>query len=92
MTPAPQPDASGTRSLSDKVVQTLADAEGVDPLELDPLYEVVDPDALDRLFDSTSDDDRREGRVQFRASGYRVEVTSSGRVHLTSLETLEADS
>lgn len=78
-------------SLSDAVVDALADAEDVDPLELEPLYEVIDPDALDSLF-APADDDERAGRVQFRTAGYRVEVTSTGRVHLTSLDALETDS
>ncbi|SNZ04152.1 hypothetical protein SAMN06269185_0464 [Natronoarchaeum philippinense] len=91
MTSAPNRDESASRSLSDAVVKALADAEDADPLDLDPLYEVIDPDALDALFARTGDGDRREGRVEFRASGYHVEVTSTGRVHLTSLDALEAD-
>ena len=92
MTSAPPRDElARSDSLSDAVVDALADAEGVDPLELDPLYEAIDPDALDALFDPT-DDDRRTGRVEFRTSGYRVEVTSTGRIHLTPVEALEADS
>jgi len=91
MTPAPQRDEPVAKSPSEAVVEALADAKGVDPLELEPLYEVIDPDALDALFDPRGDGDRRAGRVEFRTSGYRVEVTSTGRVHLTSLDALEAD-
>ncbi|HMB50116.1 HalOD1 output domain-containing protein [Natronoarchaeum rubrum] len=90
MTPTPQRDDSAAQSPSEAVVEALADAKGVDPLELEPLYQVIDPDALDALFDGTAGGDRRQGRVEFRTSGYRVEVTASGRVHLTSLEALEA--
>lgn len=90
MTSAPQRDESAAQSPSEAVVEALADAKGVDPLELDPLYEVIDPDALDALFDGAAADGRRQGRIEFRTAGYRVEVTSTGRVHVTSLDALEA--
>jgi len=89
MTSAPQRDESAAQSPSEAVVEALADAKGVDPLELDPLYDAIDPDALDALFDGAADG-RRQGRVEFRTAGYRVEVTATGRVHLTSLDALEA--
>lgn len=42
-------DADGL-SPSERVVETVAEATATDPLELEPLYDVIDPDALDRLF------------------------------------------
>lgn len=40
--------------LSDKVLEEVAEAEGVDASELEiPLFEAVDPDALDRIFEPT---------------------------------------
>ncbi|MCL9813859.1 HalOD1 output domain-containing protein [Natranaeroarchaeum aerophilus] len=77
--------------ISTAVVEALADANDVDPLELDPLYEAVDPDALDSLF-STSDGSTGipHGTVRFTTNGYEVEVTSTGRVHLTPEESVEA--
>lgn len=76
-------------SLSTAVVNAIADAEGVDPTELEPLYETVNPDALDALFRPVSDGDRRTGRATFRMNGYEVVATSSGRVHLTELDQIE---
>jgi hypothetical protein len=87
-----QDESNNSESLSTAIVDTLAEAKGVDPLELDPLYDVVDPDALDALFSpSDESDDSRFGRVTFRTSGYEVEATSTGRVHVTRLEALEAE-
>lgn len=38
-------------SLSEKVVEEVAAAENVEPEDLDvPLFDVIDPDALDQLF------------------------------------------
>lgn len=58
---------SGATSLSVRVVEAVADAEGIDPADLpSPLADTVDPDALDSLFRSGT------GRVTFDYYGYRV--------------------
>lgn len=59
-------------SLVAAVVTTVADAEGVSPLELDPLATVLDAEALERLVTPDA------GRVvvEFRYSGYDVTVES----------------
>lgn len=45
----------GDGSISVAVIETIADAEGVDPIELDtPLHEAIDPRALERLVASPS--------------------------------------
>ena len=53
---------------------------------LEPLYDVVDPDALDRLFGSTERTSAdRFGRVTFRYGGHEVTVSSSGLIQLAPL-------
>lgn len=58
---------------STRVVEHVAEHTGVDPLELDPLYNAIDPDALDQLF-------RRSGTevgvctLEFSYAGYLVTV------------------
>lgn len=42
------PHAEG--SLIEAVVDAVAEAAGVDPLDLPPMYEFIDPDAVDKLF------------------------------------------
>ncbi|MBV0902800.1 HalOD1 output domain-containing protein [Haloarcula salina] len=62
---------------SQAVVEAVAKAEGVGPRELSPpLAYVVDPDALDSLFDRSKTD----GVVRFRYCGYTVSVLASGSV------------
>lgn len=64
-------------TLSSAVLAAVADREGVEPAELDrPLFDAIDPDALDALFD------RGSGRVRFTYLGYRVVAHSDGRVDL----------
>jgi len=71
-----------TEPISQLVIEAVADAEGLDPLDLRvPLYDVVDPDALDSLFGS-GDDGAVEGHIEFTYYGYEVTVTSSGIVSL----------
>lgn len=76
-------DAGGP-TLSTAVVKAIAEREGIDPLDMDPpLYDVIDPDALNALFAQPADvgDARLEG-VVFEYNGYEVEVTSDGDVHI----------
>lgn len=68
-------------SLSRRVIERVADAEGVDPKALDPpLYDVIDPDALDRLF--VDGGTGENGRVVFEYAGYEVHVSTDGQVDL----------
>jgi hypothetical protein len=63
------------QSPSEAVVAAVAANEGVSETELErPLFEVVDPDALDSLFRWGT------GRVTFEYLGYEVTVESGGAV------------
>ena len=69
-------------SISLKVVEKVADREGVDPTELHPpLHTVIDTEALDSLFQSTPSTSR-SGMVEFRYRGYKVQLSSSGEVQI----------
>lgn len=70
-------------SLSVAVVQAVADAEGVEPLAVDPpLGRVIDAAALDTLFVPTDDSTPADGSVTFRYAGYEVVVDHAGAVTL----------
>ena len=77
----PTRSSSGTferRSLSTAVVGTVADAEDEPATALTPpLASVIDPDALDSLFQVGS-----HGRVEFSYLGYQITVDSAGNVML----------
>lgn len=64
------------------VVVAVANAKGVDPLELEPLGDVVDPEALDRLFGG-ADGSRMNGWLTFRMADCEVTVTSDGALSVT---------
>ncbi|MFC4541313.1 HalOD1 output domain-containing protein [Halosolutus amylolyticus] len=70
-------------SPSLRVVEAVADADGVDPTDVEPpLHDAVDAAALDRLFESTARATPRTGRVSFSYRGYDVTVHADGRVEL----------
>jgi hypothetical protein len=71
--------------VSERVIFEIAGRKGVDPVEIDePLYEVIDPDALDSLVESAS---RTFGRssvtVSFTYCGYDVTVTGDEEVRVS---------
>ncbi|RBI60416.1 hypothetical protein DMJ13_19100 [halophilic archaeon] len=74
-------------SLAAAIITHIAAQKDVEPTTLDPLYEVIDPEALENLFapqlDGTS---RTDGQVEFAYSGYRVTITSDGDIQSTPLD------
>lgn len=42
---------NGDRPPTEAIIEAVATASGVDPLDLPPIYEFVDPDALNTFFD-----------------------------------------
>lgn len=41
--------------MGTELIRAIADLENTDPTELTPLFDSIDPDALDALFSTTSD-------------------------------------
>lgn len=66
--------------VSLRVVEAVAAFRGVDPLEIEPLAESIDADALNVLFAPM--DGRNGGNVSFTYEGVRVTVTSRGEIDL----------
>jgi hypothetical protein len=68
------PAKNGT--VGERVVSAVADARGVNPLALPPLYNVIDPDALDAFLESVGSGGREgPGRVEIRIEGPDVGYT-----------------
>lgn len=81
------PDA-GPAAVSTAVVCAVAEAKGCDAEALDAcLYDVVDPDALERLFRYEDDGAGWTGEVGFSLAGCDVVVRSDGRITVTGAET-----
>ena len=74
---SPAENATEGQPTSELVVEAIADQADVDPLDFDvPLGDVVDPDALDSLFDSQFGHERKPGRVEFTYQDFLVTVLS----------------
>ncbi|WP_415381223.1 HalOD1 output domain-containing protein [Halosimplex sp. TS25] len=72
-------DRSPETDLSVAVIESLAEAKGVAPIDIEqPLYDVVDPDALDRLF--TDGEGSVAGRVVFDFDAHEITVHSDGDI------------
>ncbi|WP_233265006.1 HalOD1 output domain-containing protein [Halomarina oriensis] len=66
-------------AASTAVVDAVASAEGVPPRRLEPLYDTIDPDALDALVTDDASVD-----VRFEYEWYTVRVHGEGRLELQS--------
>lgn len=66
-------------SAVDTVVRALAALQGVDETDIDPLYEVIDPEALDALFTDAEQDDVT---VSFRMDEFWIELRSEASVRI----------
>ena len=85
-TGTPTTTSANRRPLSEKVVDTVAEYEGVDPVDLDPrLYQAVDPDALDQLFGSSERADA-DLEITFTYSGYEVVARSDGDLSVSDAD------
>jgi len=71
-----------TQSISLKIVDKVAEREGVQPEELNPpIHYAINTDVLDSLYEA-SDSGRSPSRVEFVYNGYTVTVDSTGDVAL----------
>lgn len=69
------------RPPSERVVQTVAETKASDPLELPPLFESVDSDALDAFVREVE-----HGSVTFRYAGRSVTVDSDGSIGIDQMQ------
>ncbi|GAA0660482.1 HalOD1 output domain-containing protein [Natronoarchaeum mannanilyticum] len=67
-------------SLTERIVESTTDVAGADPLDLPPLYDAVDPDALEALYDRDGADGPE---VEFTYAGCGVTVRGDGSVSVT---------
>ena len=59
--------------ISQTIIETVADAEDVDPMELRPrLYGAIDTDALNALFAATPTTGQPDIYVRFTHHGYEI--------------------
>lgn len=67
---------SSRRRLSSRVVEAIADANGTNPREMNPVYEAIDLEALDEMERNSSS----EWKVAFNFSENCIVVQSDGTI------------
>lgn len=79
-----QRQKTGPPSLA--VIEAASEIIDTDPTQLEPpLNDVVDPDALDRLFERTHQQTSKHGiEISFSYADHRVTITGNSRGHASS--------
>lgn len=78
------PDWRADEPVTAAVVRGVATVMNTPPTELQPIYETVDPDALDLVFDSTpGNPESRDISVTFRFNECEVRVHATGTIEIT---------
>ena len=76
-------------TVTECVVNCLAEVTGRDPITLPPLWDVIDPDALNQLVKPTRSGHQRVGSVEFSYCDHLVTVKNGSESGVTiSLEEL----
>lgn len=80
-------DKRSDESVSTAVVRGVAAVTNTPTTELDPLFEVIDPDALECLFSTARGRSLRDhGWVSFEYNGCEVNVSATNEVEITPAE------
>mgnify|MGYP006286281055 FL=1 len=66
-------------TAAESVVRAVSELTGTDPEAMDPLYDVVDPDALNALCEPETSGEGASPRVSFQFGGCTVVVYGEGR-------------
>jgi hypothetical protein len=77
------------RTATEAVVGTVAEVKGVSPLDLAPLYNVIDPDALDEFCRAKWSQPPQSLSVEFQYESCTVIVGGDGEVTVQKLDTPE---
>jgi hypothetical protein len=72
----------GERTLTEALADAVAEAEGVTPDQLPPLYDSIDLDALTTLLDKPSVDPDEDLLLALRMGRWNVFVSSDGHIRV----------
>lgn len=84
--PGQSQDQTGSEPISTTVIEAIAEHKSVDPMALEqPLYDVIDPDALDAfLAGSGVSGNSCRRHVEFSYDGCTVRVSEDRSIDVTS--------
>lgn len=70
------------RSPTEAIIDAVAEAAGVDPTELPPLYDSIDPDAINDLFQPYDGNTGTETFLRFTIDSWNVFVRADGKIRV----------
>lgn len=76
-------DPNDDSSASDRVIRSVAALIDDDPVDLPPLYEAIDPEALDVLVDDSADD---QCEISFKYAETEVYFSPNGDLRVASAD------
>ena len=79
-------DPTASEHFSTAIVQAVTVVTGTDPLDLEPLADRIDHEALDCLFDTVPTDLREQATVTFPYASTLVSITASGEITVSLQE------
>ncbi|WP_276261483.1 HalOD1 output domain-containing protein [Haloglomus litoreum] len=71
---------AGEQPVAEAVVEATSTVTGRDPLDMEPLFDVVDPDALETLVAGPAGS--AGVSVSFQFEGRQITVQRGGRIHI----------
>ncbi|WP_226010826.1 HalOD1 output domain-containing protein [Halomicrobium salinisoli] len=74
-------EADSDQSLAVTISEALATVEGTEPWEIDPLYDVIDFDAVERLFQGDGET-QRAMTLTFGVGEWNVHVHGDGTIEV----------
>lgn len=78
-------------TVSDRVIAEVAATKGADPLDLDPLYERIELDALNALYERGEQRQARSpDHIEFTYCGCEVVVARDGSVTVSATDAEES--
>jgi hypothetical protein len=75
-------EAEGSQTPAEAVVEAVAAAADVDPLELPPLHDYVEPDALNKLFQHQDGSGTAETILSFKMKSWNVFIRADGCIRV----------
>src|SRR6056297_2581954 len=69
-------------SPTEIIVEAIAEAAEIDPVDLPPLYEIVDPAALNQFFGEHDGAAQTDALLSFQVKTWNVFVRADGRIRV----------
>lgn len=75
-------EEGSNQTPSEVITEAVASAAGVEPIEIQPLYDFLDPDALNALFDAQNKDGNVKQVLSFKLDTWNIFVRDDGKIRV----------